>query len=141
MDWEFHNKKFKDFLEKNKVHHFSTFNEDIKCAIVERFNATLKNKIYKYLTSKNTKKYINVLNNIVNAYNKTKHSSTKFKPINVNLDNKNKVFSNIHDGKSMRQILKEENKIVFQEGDFVRLAKLVKNFQKRVPPIVYRRSI
>ena len=47
---------------------------------VERFNLTLKNAIFSYLTENKTKKYINVLQKIVYAYNTSIHSTTKVSP-------------------------------------------------------------
>ena len=49
----------------------------------ERFIRTLKNKIYKYLTSISKNVYIDKIDNIVNKYNNTYHSTTKIKPVDV----------------------------------------------------------
>ena len=53
---------------------YSTHNE-CKSAVAERFIRTLKNKIYKTLISKNV--YIDKLDDIVNKYNNTYHSTLK----------------------------------------------------------------
>src|SRR6266705_3215270 len=47
---EFCNKFFKKFLEKSKVDHFTSNDNKIKCAIIERFNRTLKSRMFKYFT-------------------------------------------------------------------------------------------
>ena len=52
--------------------------------IAERFIRTLKNKIYKYLTSKSKNVYIDKLVDIVNKYNNTYHRTIKMKPVDVN---------------------------------------------------------
>ena len=57
----------------------STYNEG-KSVVAERFIKTLKNKIYKYMTT------IDVLNDIVNKYNNTIHRTIKIKPIDVTSD-------------------------------------------------------
>ena len=49
----------------------------------ERFIRTLKNKIYKYLTSISKNVYIDKIDNIVSKYNNTYHSTTKIKPVDV----------------------------------------------------------
>ena len=51
--------------------------------IAEKFIRTLKNKIYKYMTSVPKYVYINKLDNIVNKYNNTYHRSIKMKPVAV----------------------------------------------------------
>ena len=47
---ELYNRSIKSLLEKNDTEMYSTLNEG-KSVIAERFIRTLKNKIYKYMTS------------------------------------------------------------------------------------------
>ena len=54
-----------------------------KSAIAERFIRTLKNKIYKYMTSISKNVYIDKLDDIVNKYNNTYHTTIKMKPADV----------------------------------------------------------
>ena len=61
---------------------YSTFNEG-KSVVAERFIKTLKNKIYKHMTTIGKNVYIDVLYDIVKKYNKTVHSSIKMKPKDV----------------------------------------------------------
>ena len=65
---------------------YSTHNEG-KSVIAERFIRTLKNKIYKHMTSISKNAYIDKLDNIVNEYNNTYHRTTKLKPVDVNSGN------------------------------------------------------
>ncbi|RWS05971.1 NACHT: LRR and PYD domains-containing protein 3-like protein [Leptotrombidium deliense] len=51
---EFLNTEFKKLMKKYSSSHFTTSNNDIKCAVVERFNRTLKS-MFKYFTSKGTR--------------------------------------------------------------------------------------
>ena len=59
---------------------YSVHNEGISVA-AERFIRTIKNKIYKHMTSISKNVYIDKLDNIVNEYNK--NETTKMKPIDV----------------------------------------------------------
>ena len=61
---------------------YSMHNEG-KSAIAERFIRTLKNKVYKYITSISENVYIDKLDNIVNKYNNAYHSTIKIKPVEV----------------------------------------------------------
>ena len=61
---------------------YSTHNEG-KSVAAERFIRTLKNKIYKYMTSISKTVYIDKLDDIVDKYNNTYHSTIKMKPIDV----------------------------------------------------------
>ena len=62
------------WLEKNDIEMYSTHNEG-KSAIAERFIRTLKNEIYKYMTSISINVYIDKLDDIVHKYNNTYHST------------------------------------------------------------------
>ena len=60
----------KSWLEKNGMEMYSTHNEG-KSFVAERFIRTLKNKIYKYMTSISKNVYIDKLDDTVNKYNNT----------------------------------------------------------------------
>ena len=79
---EFYNKSMKSWLQDNNMEMYSTSNEE-KCIVAERFIRTLKTKIYKYMTSISQNVYIDKLDNIVNKYNNTYHSTIKMKPVDV----------------------------------------------------------
>ena len=72
----------KSWLEKNDIEMYSTHNEG-KSVVAERFIRTLKNKIYKYMTSISKNVYIDKLEDIVSKYNNTYHSTIKMKPGDV----------------------------------------------------------
>ena len=61
---------------------YSTCNEG-KSVVAERFVKTLKNKIYKHMTSISENVFFNVLDDIFDKYNNTHHSSIKMKPKDV----------------------------------------------------------
>ena len=61
---------------------YSTNNEG-KSVVAERFIRTLKSKIDKYMTSIPKNVHIDKLDDIVNEYNNTYHSTIKMKPIDV----------------------------------------------------------
>ncbi|WAQ95239.1 YMD3-like protein [Mya arenaria] len=71
--------KGKEFYNKdvqNLVEIYSTENEE-KSSVVERWNRTIKEKMWKYFSANSTNKYIDILNDLVDQYNDTKHSSIK----------------------------------------------------------------
>ena len=73
---EFYNQSFKDFLKINNIEMYSTFNEG-KSHVAERLIRTLKNRIFKHMTTISKNVYIEVLNDIVNKYNNTVHRTIK----------------------------------------------------------------
>ena len=97
---------------------YSTYNEG-KSVVAERFFRTLKNKLYKHMTATSKNVYYDVLDDIVNEYDNTKHSTIKMKPKDVKNDNK-RVYIDEHNKKSAR----------FNVGDRVRISKFKNIFAK-----------
>ena len=64
---------------------YSTHNEE-KSVAAERSTITLKDKIYKYVTSISKNVYIDKLDDIVNKYNNIYHSTIKLEPVDVKLN-------------------------------------------------------
>ena len=48
--------------------------------MIERFNRTIKEKMFKYFSANNTRKYVDVLDLLVGQYNNTILSSIKMSP-------------------------------------------------------------
>ena len=61
---------------------YSTHNEG-KSVVAERLIKTLKNKIYKYMTSTSKNVYVDKLDDIVNKYKNIYHCAIKMKPVDV----------------------------------------------------------
>ena len=101
---------------------YSTFNEG-KSIVAERFIKTLKNKIYKHMTTIGKNVYFNVLDNIVDKYNNTVHSSIKMKPKDVT-DIKYVEYSEETNKKSPK----------FKASDNVRVSKYKNIFGKVYTP-------
>ena len=118
---EFYNRDFKKWLSDNNIIMYSTFNEG-KSVVAERFIRTLKNKLYKHMTASGKNMYSDVLDDVVNEYNNTKHNTIKMKPIDVG-DNK-RVYIDEHNEKDSR----------FKVGDRVRTSKFKNIFAKGYTP-------
>ena len=71
---EFQNRVFKTWLSDNDIIMYSTFNEG-KSVVAKRFIRTLKNKLYKHITATGKNVYYDVLHDVVNEYNITKHNT------------------------------------------------------------------
>ena len=77
-----YNRSMKPCLDKNAIEIYSTLNKE-KSVVPERFIRTLKNKIYKYITSISKNVHIDKLDDIVNRYNNTYHRTINMKPADV----------------------------------------------------------
>ena len=83
---EFYNNVFKKWLSDNDIIMYSTYKVG-KSVVAEIFIGTLKNKLYKHMTATAKNVYYDVLDDVVNEYNSTKHNTIKMKPKDVR-DNK-----------------------------------------------------
>ena len=77
---EYYNKHVKELLDKNKITLYSTENEE-KSSVCERWNRTIKTKMWKQFTVQGNTQYLDMLPKLVKQYNNTKHSSIKMTPI------------------------------------------------------------
>ena len=119
---QFYNSHYKKWLKDNSMEIYSTHNEG-KSVVAERFIRTIKNKIYKYMTSISKNVYIDKLDDIVNEYNNTYHRAIEMKPIDVK-DNRYIDF-----GKKV-----SDNDPKFKVGDHVRISKYKNIFAKGYTP-------
>ena len=119
---EFYNNVFKKWLPDNDIIMYSMYNE-VKSIVAERFIRTLKNKLYKHMTATGKNVYYDVLDDVVNKYNNTKHCTIKMKPTDVKNNNK-RVYIDEQNEKDSR----------FKEGDRVRISKFKNIFAKGYTP-------
>lgn len=125
---EFFNKNFKALMKKHGITHFATAS-DLKASVVERFNRTLKTRMWRYFTAKNTRRYLEVLPDLVKSYNHSYHSSIKMAPMQVTDENVFQVFQNLYGTFPLRK--RGSLKIMFKKGDLVRISKLRGVFDKK----------
>ena len=77
--WVDKGKEFYNAHVQKLVTLYSTENEE-KSTISERYNRTMKEKMFKYFTANSTRKYIDILDELVHQYNNTIHSSIGMTP-------------------------------------------------------------
>ncbi len=123
---EFYNKDVK----KLGVELYSTENEE-KSSVVERWNRTMKEKMFKYFSANNTRRYIDVLDELVKQYNNSYHSSVKMTPVKASMqENANKVWINLYSFQPSIGSVTAKFKI----GDKVRISKKKRTFEKGYTP-------
>ena len=93
---EFLNSTFQSTLRRHGIKFYTSENEDVKASVVERFNRTLKQKMYRYFTAKRTRRYVDVLPDLVHSYNNTYHRSIGMAPSKVTTDNEDQVRAQLY---------------------------------------------
>ena len=116
---EFLNRHFQALLSEKDIAFFTTHNET-KASVVERFNRTLKTKMWRYFTWKNTLNYLSILPKLLKNYNSSVHRSIKTKPILVTKNNEEQAWHTLYDN----NMLSPGVKFKFKVGDQVRISKI-----------------
>lgn len=93
---EFVGGPFRNLMNTLNIHHYQTYEDDIKAGVVERFNRTIKSLIYKYMTAMRTRRYITHLHDLVRSYNLSYHRSIGMAPNQVNNANKAQVYNRLY---------------------------------------------
>jgi len=127
---EFKNREFQDFLASKGIIWFSTFST-IKASLAERAISTLMTRLSRVFTQERNHRYLKVLPSIVQSYNNTIHTTTKFAPNKVNSKNQDQVWENIY-GQLIDSVQKSPPK--YAVGDQVRLSVVKNTFQKGYLP-------
>ena len=121
---EFDNNQVNDLLEKNNIKLYSTNNSEIKSSVIERFNRTFKNMMYKKFTENNNTIFYNIIDKLVNEYNNKCHRTIKMTPVEASKKiNENKI-KQIYNFEKTNKIAK------FEIGDHVRISLNKNIFEK-----------
>lgn len=92
---EFYNKYVSGWLKEYNINRYSTYSEQ-KSVVVERFNRTLKEMMWKRFTAENTRNWIDMLNTLMHKYNNRIHSTIGMTPVKASQkENEIKVLENI----------------------------------------------
>lgn len=124
---EFLNGTFQTFLRDNDISFYTSENDDIKASLVERWHRTIKGKMFRYFTYRNTMRYVDVLQDLIDSYNDTRHSALNMAPSAVTVKHE----------QSLRQKLYKttwQKKWLFQKGDRVRISSAKRAFRKGYLP-------
>ena len=127
---EYYNATMRRWLEDEGIKHFSTAG-DAKAAIAERFNRTLKTRLYRYFTAANTFKYVDMVQDLVDQYNRDIHRSIGMAPSDVTTANEKQVWQKLYGGRKLGKTRKRGR---LKVGDYVRLSERARAFKKGYLP-------
>jgi hypothetical protein len=83
LGMQLRSKEVNKYLQHMDIYHFYALNTETKANFAERCIKTLKHRLFRYMIKNRTKRYDDVLRNIVLSYNSTIHRSLGDKPINI----------------------------------------------------------
>src|SRR6266853_369833 len=122
---EFINKQFKKFLLDNNIKLYHTYNEG-KAVIIERFNKTIKEKMWFRFTVNGNKHWVKILPDIIVVYNNTIHRTIQMTPTFASRkENEIRVIQNLNT--TPIELVKKPK---YKVGDLVRIYKYKTHFEK-----------
>lgn len=127
---EFYNQNVTKLLDEYDIKRYSTFSSK-KAAICERFNRTLKSRMWKEFSMNGSYKWIGMLDKLIKDYNLSYHRTIKRRPIDVSFANEQLLLNTVYNYKSDVYFGKKPK---FMEGDPVRISKYKHVFEKGYTP-------
>ena len=88
---EFFNSNFQALMNRHGIQHFASKSEQ-KSAVVERFNRTIKTRIWTYLSDRGTVRRVDVIHDLVDAYNNSRNRSIGMAPADVEKKDENRLW-------------------------------------------------
>ncbi len=108
----------KQYLKDQGIVHFTATSPDVKAPNIERYNRTLKGRIWKHFTKEKTFTYLDILPRLVDAINRSVCRVTQEAPVDVSVDNEEAIRARI------AQVSPHKPpKFLFKIGDRVRITK------------------
>ena len=90
-------------MKRHKIEHFAS-NSDLNTACVTRFNRNIKTRLYTYMTAKSRNRWVDVLQDIMNSYNHSRHRSIGMAPADVRKKNQDRLWVRLYgDGDTIRK--------------------------------------
>ena len=124
---EFYNADFQQLVKKHDINHYSTYTV-MKASVVERFNRTLKNDMWKMFTLNGSYKWADDLSRLVSNYNNRKHRTINMRPSDVTPATAKRLLSTVYSR------VKIAGPAKFKLGDAVRVSKFKTIFEKGYTP-------
>jgi transposase InsO family protein len=125
---EFENRHVLALFNQHNIELFSV-KSAFKAAIVERFNRTLKHKLWRYFTTNIKQRWTHVLQDVVHSYNNSVHRTLGRKPADVSSENVSEIREKV-----FKHRKKSEVKGDIKIGDKVRISKVKSIFAKGYLP-------
>ena len=92
---EFFNSDFLALMKRNGIHHFASESEQ-KAVVVEPFNRIIKTRIWTYLSDRGTVRWVNVIQDLVKAYNHSHNRSIGMAPADVQTKDEDRLWVRLY---------------------------------------------
>ena len=114
-------KKFGKFLKDQNIHHYLSYSIR-KCPVIERFNLTLQNLIYRLMSKNNSNEWTKYIDQAMKIYLNRKHRTIKMTPLEAEKAENEKIVRRTYFERYIAAGSKK-SKPKYKEGDSVRIWK------------------
>jgi hypothetical protein len=119
----------KNYFDRHDIRKYVAQSPDVKAALAERCIRTIKTRLYKYFTEKQTMKWVDVIDKIVNGVNNSVHRIIKMRPNDVTPENADALWERLYG-----DLYEQKRQPMYKEGDNVRISKEKGPFAKGYVP-------
>lgn len=126
---EFFSKMTQNLFKEFGIHHYSSYSVK-KASVVEIFNKTLKNRMWKIFSMQGNYRWLKILPKIVSDYNNTNHSKIKMRPIDVKKEHEKLLLRTVYQKNQTIEPIRTR----FKVGDVVRISRQKALFEKGFTP-------
>lgn len=131
---EFAGNVIKEYLMRMDIRHFVSQNDVLKAPMVERFNRTLKERMFRYFSITGKRRYIEKLDDLLLSYNNSYHTSIKMTPLQALTAETNNLLKNVYGTQKLWKLYNLDAFKLHRVGTTVRLQKQVTPFTKGYMP-------
>jgi hypothetical protein len=139
LPWKIVSDQGKEFTCAVVQHHFKSLGIEhfalktspvFHAGIAERANRTIKDRLYRFFNHHNTRRWIDVIQDLIHAINGSWCSSIDMRPVDVTFENASTLLSKLKIQSNSESAHSDFNKPHFNVGDMVRIEKHKHSFEK-----------
>src|ERR1700704_4679748 len=127
---EFESKEMLDYYKEKGIAKFKARASEIKAGVAERMIKTIKQRLYRYFSEKNTTNWVSIIPKITAAINHSICRITGKRPIDINPENAATIWDSVYGDyvRGVGKLIKSTQK--FSPGDNVRISRAKPIFEK-----------
>ena len=129
---ELTSKRTEAFFKSNNMKHYVTQNET-KANYAERLIKHIRKKLARYMSFKQTHRWVDILDDVMHSYNHSYHRSIKMTPADVTAEDVNRLWKLQYEPKNRikkEHPIRKNHVFKFKVGDFVRVSALKRTFER-----------
>ena len=130
---EFTSGEMEDYFDRMNIEHWSAHNDEMKASFAESAVRNLKKSLWGYMRKRKVYRYVDILQDAVQAYNDTEHRSTGMKPSAITEgDVEELLWWHQYKPKTpyVKSRLDKPPRFAFKTGDHVRISHKAKTFER-----------